>query len=260
MGNLFFTKLNFLLNDTRSRYFLIDRESRSSKPNNKWSKKEILGHLIDSARINLNRFTDILISNEKHIAKPYQQDQLVLVNDYQNTPEYDLLSLWQLLNHQIITVLKGAKISDWEKVIIVGNEERTLSWLAHDYLEHMEHHIRQIFKSENLLSPPLLVSLNDALQKLSKKKDKEFVGLAHFADLEIEYYQPKDNDKQNPHLKDEVYFIASGTSEFSVNQHKVTVSKGDVLFVKAGDEHKFVNFSEDFAIWVIFYGLSNYAK
>jgi hypothetical protein len=101
MRKEYFINLSYLLNDTRSRYFLIDSESKSSKPNNKWSKKEILGHLIDSARINLNRFTDILISTEKYIVKPYQQDQLVLVNDYQNTNEYDLVSLWQLLNHQI---------------------------------------------------------------------------------------------------------------------------------------------------------------
>jgi Cupin domain/DinB superfamily len=253
----FFITLQYLLKDTRSRYFLIDGESRSRKHNDKWSKKEILGHLIDSARINLNRFTDILISNEKYIVKSYLQDQLVLVNDYQNTPEYDLISLWQLLNHQIISVLKGAKQSDLQKIIVVGNEEKTLSWLAIDYVEHMEHHLSQIFETDNLLSPPLWISLSDAVQKLNEEKDQEFVGLAHFADLEIEYYQPKNTDKQNPHLKDEVYFIVSGTSEFVVNQHKVTVSKGDVLFVKAGDEHRFVNFTDDFATWVIFYGISN---
>ena len=165
MERQFFITLQYLLKDTRSRYFLIDGESRSQKHNDKWSKKEILGHLIDSARINLNRFTDILISNEKYIVKSYLQDQLVLVNDYQNTPEYDLLSLWQLLNHQIIRMLKGAKISDWEKVIVVRNEEKTLAWLAYDYVEHMEHHIRQIFNSENLLSPPLWISLTHIAQK-----------------------------------------------------------------------------------------------
>jgi hypothetical protein len=253
----FFIQLKYLLKDTRSKYFLIDGESRSRKPNQKWSKKEILGHLIDSARINLSRFTDILISDDKYIVKSYPQDQLVLVNDYQNTAEYDLISLWQLLNHQIITVLKGAKQSDWQKIIVFGNEEKTLSWLADDYVNHMEHHIRQIFNSEFLQSPPLLVSLNDAIQKLKEEKDTVFVGLAHFADLEVEYYQPRESDKQNPHLKDEVYFIANGTSEFCVNQHRVTVTKGDVLFVKAGDVHRFVNFTDDFATWVIFYGISN---
>ncbi len=253
----FFIQLNYLLKDSRSKYFLIDGENRRSKPNNKWSKKEILGHLIDSARINLNPFTDILLSDEKYIVKSYLQDQLVLVNDYQNTPEYDLISLWQLLNHQIINVLKRAKLSDWQKIIVVGNEEKTLSWLAHDYVEHMEHHIRQIFNCENLLSPPLWISLSDAVQKLSEEKDKEFVGLAHFADLEIEYYQPDVIDKQNPHLKDEVYVITDGTSEFYANQRTASVAKGDLLFVKAGDEHRFVNFSEDFATWEIFYGISN---
>jgi hypothetical protein len=179
------------------------------------------------------------------------------VNDYRNTPEYDLISLWQLLNHQIINVLKRAKLSDWQKIIVVDNEEKTLSWIAHDYVEHMEHHIRQIFNSENLLSPSLWISLSDAIQKLSEEKDKEFVGLAHFADLEIEYYQPDVFDKQNPHFKDEVYVITDGTSEFYANQRAVSVAKGDLLFVKAGDEHRFVNFSEGFATWEIFYGISN---
>jgi hypothetical protein len=253
----FFTKLKYLLKDTRSRYFLIDGHTRSSKPNNKWSKKEILGHLIDSARINLSRFTDILYSSKTYVVTSYDQDQLVLIYDYQNTPEYDLISLWQLLNHQIITVLKGAKPSDWAKIISIGNEEKTLLWLADDYVKHMEHHLHQILDSDNLVSPPLLVSLNEAVQKLSDEKQKEFINLAQFADLEIEYYQPNQIDKQNPHLKDEVYIISSGNAEFYTNQETVSVTKGDILYVKAGDEHRFINFTHDFATWVLFYGISN---
>lgn len=72
--------------------------------------------------------------------------------------------------------------------------------------------------------------------------------------LSIEYYAPKDQDFQTPHTQDEVYIIISGTGEFMHNGETVTFAAGDVLFVPAGEDHRFQRFSPDFATWVIFYG------
>lgn len=81
-----------------------------------------------------------------------------------------------------------------------------------------------------------------------------FVSLFKHGSLEIEYYQPDKVDDQTPHERDEVYIVASGEGTFVNGDQRHAFSKGDVLFVPAGREHRFVDFSEDFATWVMFYG------
>ena len=72
--------------------------------------------------------------------------------------------------------------------------------------------------------------------------------------MEIRYYAPKGRDEQTPHDQDEVYFIASGSGGFLRAGERVTFGPGDMLFVAAGEEHRFVDFSDDFGTWVVFYG------
>ncbi len=72
--------------------------------------------------------------------------------------------------------------------------------------------------------------------------------------LSIEIYKPDKVDKQIPHDRDEVYVIISGSGEFINENKKVTFEAGDFLFVTAGNQHRFINFTKNFATWVIFYG------
>jgi mannose-6-phosphate isomerase-like protein (cupin superfamily) len=74
------------------------------------------------------------------------------------------------------------------------------------------------------------------------------------ADVEIRYYAPKGKDEQTPHDQDEFYFVASGSGTFRVADKLVPFGPGDLLFVAAHDEHRFEDFSNDFAVWVLFYG------
>ena len=97
------------------------------------------------------------------------------------------------------------------------------------------------------------ISLQDALDKLIKSS-KEFLPLFNHGSLTIEIYKPKVEDHQDPHEKDEVYIIISGTGEFINGETSTTFKPGDFLFVPAGVNHQFKNFTEDFATWVIFYG------
>ncbi len=97
------------------------------------------------------------------------------------------------------------------------------------------------------------VSLHDALDKLTQS-NKEFLPLFNHGSLTIEIYKPKGEDLQEPHEKDEVYIIISGEGEFVNGAVKTNFKPGDFLFVPAGINHKFVNFTKDFATWVIFYG------
>ena len=72
--------------------------------------------------------------------------------------------------------------------------------------------------------------------------------------LEVRFYSPRGHDPQEPHDRDEVYVIAHGTGEFLYDAERVSFQPGDLLFVAAGVEHRFVNFSDDFATWVLFFG------
>lgn len=95
------------------------------------------------------------------------------------------------------------------------------------------------------------------LQAVSRhlaQQEKEFFSYFRHGSLEVELYQPHGVDRQTPHTRDEVYIIASGTGDFLLENERTSVKPGDFLFVAAGQEHRFVDFSEDFSTWVLFYG------
>ena len=114
----------------------------------KWSKQEILGHLIDSAINNLQRFTEIQFSPRPYKVINYDQVNLVLVNDYQHQQLDQLLNLWQAINRQIVFVVRRLRPEELEYIVDPQYENKELKnfgWLICDYVAHMEHHFRQIF-------------------------------------------------------------------------------------------------------------------
>jgi mannose-6-phosphate isomerase-like protein (cupin superfamily) len=80
------------------------------------------------------------------------------------------------------------------------------------------------------------------------------VALLEHGSLVTKLYAPHVNDSQTPHSRDEVYVIARGSGEFVCGANRQQFQSLDVLFVAAGVEHRFENFTEDFAVWVFFYG------
>ena len=117
----------------------------------KWSKKEILGHLIDSAINNLKRFTEIQFLPQPYNVVSYRQHELVIVNDYQNLPLQHLLDLWQVLNRQIVFVVKAIHTDKLNYPVdpqYENKEIKTLGWIICDYVAHMEHHFKQIFPEQ----------------------------------------------------------------------------------------------------------------
>ena len=72
--------------------------------------------------------------------------------------------------------------------------------------------------------------------------------------LELGFYKPEGPDPQEPHDQDEIYVIQSGTGFFVHGEKREPFEPGEALFVPAGDVHRFEEFSDDFAAWVIFYG------
>ena len=117
----------------------------------KWSKQEILGHLVDSAINNLKRFTEIQFLPRPYTVISYKQNELVVVNDYQNLPLQHLLDLWRSLNRQIVFVVKSIpadKLNYQVDPQYENKEVKILSWIICDYVAHMEHHFRQIFQEQ----------------------------------------------------------------------------------------------------------------
>lgn len=92
-----------------------------------------------------------------------------------------------------------------------------------------------------------------ALERLAEQ-DSPFLTLFEHGTLAVEIYKPEKIDLQQPHSRDEVYVVVSGTGEFMNDGERSTFSPGDFLFVPAGVEHRFENFTDDFSTWVIFYG------
>lgn len=72
--------------------------------------------------------------------------------------------------------------------------------------------------------------------------------------LEVRWYAPKGTDPQTPHERDEIYVVARGRGTFIRGDERVAFGPNDLLFVPAGMEHRFEDFTEDFATWVAFWG------
>lgn len=72
--------------------------------------------------------------------------------------------------------------------------------------------------------------------------------------MEAELYTPQRTDPQTPHTRDEIYVVAKGSAQFFDGDEIIEVNKGSFIFVPAGTEHRFLNFTVGFAVWVIFYG------
>jgi mannose-6-phosphate isomerase-like protein (cupin superfamily) len=85
---------------------------------------------------------------------------------------------------------------------------------------------------------------------------ERFVEAFRHGTLVVELYAPRGHDPQTPHDRDEVYFVISGSGDFVHAGEREAFAAGDALFVAAQVEHRFENFSTDFAAWVVFYGPS----
>jgi hypothetical protein len=136
-------ELRSIIKDFARKIETISPAEFSTKPlPNKWSKQEVLGHLIDSAQNNLRRF--ICGQYEATPSKiVYNQDLWVAINGYQKMKKEDVISLWVLINERIASVLEHMPQSNYSKQSETS-ELRTLQWLAVDYVKHLKHHLNQI--------------------------------------------------------------------------------------------------------------------
>lgn len=124
-----------------------DLEALNRKPSPaNWSKKEILGHLIDSAINNLQRFTEIQFALKPYQIRSYRQVELVKANNYQVASIKELTGLWEAVYRRICQVILAQTGLTLAFPIILGDgDSADLAFLIRDYVDHLEHHLDQIF-------------------------------------------------------------------------------------------------------------------
>lgn len=111
----------------------------------KWINKQIIGHLIDSAHVNLQRF--VRCTYEEGFKLIYFQEEWVAAQHYQEADIAELLKLWELVNRQIVRVLTNYPAGRTQIKCDNGRYEpsfNTVAFLAEDYIEHMQHHLKQL--------------------------------------------------------------------------------------------------------------------
>jgi hypothetical protein len=109
----------------------------------KWSSKQVIGHLIDSAANNHQRFVR---AQEGHdlVFPPYIQDHWVLAQHYQDRFWHELTTFWHIYNHNLAHVIERIPEGHRGVRCTIGTAEPvTLGFLAHDYIVHLRHHLRQ---------------------------------------------------------------------------------------------------------------------
>lgn len=148
MTHFYSYQIEEIIKETKNFYLMNINMDYSAKPNpNKWSKKEVIGHLIDSAMNNSRRFTESQFSEVPYLVIAYDQDRLVEINKYQEREMIDLLKLWSHLNKQIAFILKDISEEQLKiKINLYNFSVCDLDFLIEDYIAHLKHHLKQIFE------------------------------------------------------------------------------------------------------------------
>jgi hypothetical protein len=138
-------KLEFLVDTIPHRMLNISSETFKLKPApNKWSQQEIVGHLIDSAANNHQRFIRTQYEDVPVIF--YNQDKWNELSHYQLMDSVHVIHFWKIYNQHILEVIKRIPPSSLIRECNTGEAKNvTLHFLIVDYVEHMEHHLKQIF-------------------------------------------------------------------------------------------------------------------
>lgn len=131
-----------------SKFLSFDEDELRNKPvPEKWSKKEILGHLIDSAANNHHRFVKAQIEEDPFKIISYQQNSWVAVQNYNEMDSELLIELWKSYNHHILWIISNFDKKKLNTRWIMEENEvsgETILFLIKDYIDHMDHHLKQI--------------------------------------------------------------------------------------------------------------------
>ena len=134
---------------------ISDQQSAIAKAEGKWSSKEIIGHLIDSAANNHLRFVRAQFTDDL-VFPGYEQEQWVRIQSYQREDWEQLVRLWKHYNLHLVHMMSSVSEESLRKLRnkhnlhqiawkpVAESEPVTLEYFMRDYVAHLKHHLRQI--------------------------------------------------------------------------------------------------------------------
>jgi len=137
-------RLAAVLEEVPARLLVLSEAQVSAPaPGMRWSRKELIGHLIDSAGNNHQRF--VRAQYQERMSFPrYVQDEWIAAQGYRERPWSELVELWRLFNRHLLHVMRRVPPAAFGNVCVVAADEpETLGHHMADYVQHMEHHLRQ---------------------------------------------------------------------------------------------------------------------
>lgn len=146
----------FVIENSEKLKSLTIEEINFRTENKRWSRKEILGHLIDSASNNHQRFVRAQLTTGLFFPG-YEQVEWVIVQNYENENWLTMVDLWKNFNLHLIHVVKEIpdeilkrerKVHNLDQIAfksVPSSEAVTLDYFVNDYFDHLKHHIKQIF-------------------------------------------------------------------------------------------------------------------
>ena len=133
---------------------LTEAEAAAHPTPGKWSPKEIIGHLIDSAANNHQRFVRAQQGDTELSAYRYAQEFWVKSQDYQAADWNNLVALWYAYNTHLAHIVARIRPEFLDTPLSVwGDEPVTLRYVAEDYVRHLQHHLGQIFTEKQATHP-----------------------------------------------------------------------------------------------------------
>lgn len=139
-------RLLVLINEARNGFSTISDAAWNERPRaDKWSKKEILGHLVDSAANNHIRFLKAQLADDVFIGYIYEQDHFVAAQRYADENIHELIELWYAYNRHLAHVIRNIDPSKLNVECRIGTYDPvSFSFLIADYVDHHQHHLEQI--------------------------------------------------------------------------------------------------------------------
>jgi len=137
------------INEVPAKFLSFTEETlKKEKATGKWSRKQILGHLIDSAVNNHHRFVKAQFEKEPFTIIPYEQEDWVRVQKYNEVDTKYLIELWKIYNQHILWIISNypeEKLDIKCRSIDDRETAENIFLLIKDYVDHMDHHLEQIF-------------------------------------------------------------------------------------------------------------------
>lgn len=139
-------KLLQIINDAKERFKSISAEEWNTKPApEKWSKKEILGHLIDSAANNHLRFVRAQLADDIYTGIAYEQDFFVSSQHYATAEVEEVIELWYAYNRHLAFIIKYIDPTKLDVLCHIGDYPPVLfSFIITDYINHLLHHLKKV--------------------------------------------------------------------------------------------------------------------